>query len=84
MLEGVAMFGLALGSSLVAVLVALDGTGTALVAIGLLMAVIALSPAARLHAVDRAGELRAAKPAPPRGSPVFAALSAPEPETLAP
>jgi MFS family permease len=53
MLEGVAMLGLALGSGLVPVLVALGGVGPALIAVGLLMGVLALAPAARLHRVDR-------------------------------
>ena len=53
MLEGVAMLGLALGSGLVPVLVALGGVGPALIAIGLLMSVLALAPAARLYRVDR-------------------------------
>lgn len=53
MLEGVAMLGLALGSGVVPVLVALGGVGPALISIGLLMSVLALVPAARLYRVDR-------------------------------
>jgi hypothetical protein len=53
MLEGVAMLGLALGSGLVPLLVALGGVGPALIAIGLVMGVLALAPAARLRRVDR-------------------------------
>jgi MFS family permease len=53
MLEGVSMLGLALGSGLVPLLVALGGVGPALIAVGVLMSVLALAPAARLYRVDR-------------------------------
>jgi MFS family permease len=53
LLEGVAMFGLALGSMLVPVLVKLGGAGMALVATGLLLSAITLAAAARLQRVDR-------------------------------
>jgi len=53
MLEGVSMLGLALGSGMVPVLVALGGTGSALIAIGLLISVVALASATRLRRVDR-------------------------------
>jgi hypothetical protein len=62
MLEGVAMLGLALGSGLVPVLVALDGAGTALVAVGLLMCVIVIAPAERLNRMDRAVSRPASEP----------------------
>jgi hypothetical protein len=52
LLEGVAMFGLALGSALVPVLVTLGGAGLALVATGVMLAAITLAVAARIHRVE--------------------------------
>jgi MFS family permease len=83
MLEGVAMLGLALGASLVPVLVALGGVGTSMVAIGLLISVIALASVARLRGVDRRGAERTQNLMLLRGSPGFATLSASELEALA-
>jgi MFS family permease len=61
LLEGAAMLGLALGSLLVPMLAALGGVGTGMVATGVLLSVVAVSAAARLHDLD---ELSAAHDAP--------------------
>jgi MFS family permease len=59
LLEGVAMFGLALGSMLVPLLVALGGVEVALIATGALLSAAALAAALQLHGVDELSSVRA-------------------------
>ena len=83
LLEGVEMAGLALGSLLIPPLVALGGSKTAILGVGILLPVLAALMARRIVAVDRGAKVPLVEIALLRSLPLFAALPAPELEGLA-
>jgi signal-transduction protein with cAMP-binding, CBS, and nucleotidyltransferase domain len=71
------------GSILVPAVVAINGAKATLVAIGALLAVVALAPLGRLRALERVTQAPSAEVALLRRSPLFESLGAPELEALA-
>jgi hypothetical protein len=83
LLEAASMAGLAAGSLLVPALVALGGARTACICLGALLPAAAILAGRRLLAVDAAANVPVAEIALLRALPIFAALRAPELESLA-
>jgi cyclic nucleotide-binding protein/MFS transporter len=83
LLEAASMAGLAAGSLLVPALVALGGARTACICVGALLPVAAILAGRRLLAVDAAATVPVVEIALLRALPIFAALGAPELESLA-
>jgi MFS family permease len=82
-LEGLAMAGLALGSILVPVLVAIAGAKGALIGVGLVLPVIALLAGRGLIEIDRSATVPVTEIALLRSTPTFGTLGAPALERLA-
>ena len=76
LLEGVSMLGLALGALLVLAMVALAGAGMALVTTGVLLSLITLATAARVHLADRSAP-PATLPTTPLSTPLSTPPAAP-------
>jgi MFS family permease len=83
LLEGMEMAGLALGALLIPPFVALGGSKTALVGVGLVLPVLALLMARRLISVDRGAKVPLVEIALLRSMPLFASLPPPVIEGVA-
>jgi MFS family permease len=82
-LEGLAAAGLAIGSILVPVLVALAGVNGALIAIGAILPLIVLAAGRGLFEIDRTATVPVVEIALLRSSPTFGLMGAPQLERLA-